>query len=69
MAHLRDIPRPTCFRCGKPAKVELYNRYNSCLGAYCIRCGQRAWKTMQADEQRTAEQRRRQLERDGEPPF
>lgn len=49
MAHLRSIQRP-CATCGKPATVELVNRFNSPQGSYCKHCGQKALKRQQATE-------------------
>lgn len=41
MPHLREIPKPRCSRCQKPATVELYNDRNAPCGAYCKTCGNR----------------------------
>lgn len=35
MAWLKDIPKPKCYDCGKPAKYELMNNRNACLGVFC----------------------------------
>ncbi len=40
MAYLVDISAPRC-RCGRPAKVRLFNRLNAVLGEFCRSCGNR----------------------------
>lgn len=38
-AYLREIPRPRCPTCGRPATVEAINHVNSTLGTYCRKDG------------------------------
>ena len=42
MAYLKDLPKPKCYSCRKPATVALHNHRNAELGFYCIPCGKRA---------------------------
>jgi hypothetical protein len=53
MAYLRKLERPKCC-CGKPATVELINRYNASCGQYCARCGARAHKQLCESEKAQA---------------
>jgi hypothetical protein len=41
-AYLRDLPKPTCARCGRAATKELMNGQNAHVGFYCSHCGPRA---------------------------
>lgn len=38
-AHTKELPKRRCLDCDKPAKVEVFNTYNSSLGYYCTRHG------------------------------
>lgn len=49
MAYLRELSAPRC-SCGKPARVELVNRYNAPCGTFCRRCGERARRELERRE-------------------
>lgn len=51
MAYLKDLPKPKCYTCPKPAKVALYNHRNAELGFYCQPCGKRALRTQKIREE------------------
>jgi hypothetical protein len=51
--HLRELPQYKC-RCGKPARVELYNDRNAPMGTYCKPCGARALREELQKQKRIA---------------
>ncbi|KKL56870.1 hypothetical protein LCGC14_2241120 [marine sediment metagenome] len=50
MAYLKDLPKPTCYTCHRPAKVALHNSRNAELGLYCPPCGQRELRKLKEKE-------------------
>jgi len=50
MAYSEPILNERC-RCGKPSRVEVFNRVNALVGRYCARCGAQRVKELNAAEQ------------------
>ena len=52
MSYLRDIPKPRCKApgCDRLACYELVNRFNSTMGAYCARHGEKAKRELDLTE-------------------
>ena len=52
MAYLKDIYQHKCYRCKKPATVELFNHRNALLNYYCRGCGKVALRLVKENEGR-----------------
>lgn len=52
MAYLKDIFQHRCADCNKPARTELFNRFNAMNGRYCKSCGKRELAKQKQREQR-----------------
>lgn len=50
MAYLKDVYKPFCYRCRKPATVKLYSHRNEPLNFYCKPCGNTALREMKKEE-------------------
>lgn len=50
MAYLKDLPKPSCYDCQRPAKVALHNHRNAELGFYCHSCSKRALRKLKEKE-------------------
>lgn len=51
MAYCRELTRPRCGVCGGLAQVEVFNRFNASLGAFCRRHGEMRRRDVQRGEE------------------
>jgi len=61
MAYMEELTK-MCLKCGKIAKVKLFNRYNSPMGEFCRSCGRIELKRLNEAEKEYATHYQKRLD-------